>query len=69
MDFRVICDHAGECDKNKGCQYCEPYGPPAHTIDHGWCSQGNKHVNVIVYQEMDQDNPNFLYKRKKKYGH
>ena len=66
MDYYVICDYASECTKSAGCQYYTKY-PGGSTIDHGWCNQSNRHVNIVEYVDLDEDNPNMKFKRK--YGH
>ena len=61
----VVCEYGYDCNA-RDCSYTHPI--PGDTIDKALCGHINKHVSIIEYQEVSTCNPNYLFKKRKRYG-
>ena len=60
--YLVICEHAESCTSER-CSYTKPrYG---HITGQANCAHIHARVNIIKYDELNTNDPNYQFKRKK----
>lgn len=61
----VICEFAHDC-RSEGCSYRQ--ATEGNCMDKAMCGHISGRVDIIEYNEVGIDNPNYKFKRKKQHG-